>query len=385
MARMPDAVLDIDRICALQDAVLRNLLITQRYADLSHGLRTTIDSSNANWSTFATWASKTAGQSIRGEEVPAAVLRLLNGADVIAEGISLVDRALSLLHVGASIGAPPFLASVHRTLRDLSDQIAVGNLAVFRELAPEFARFIASFEHDKSYDGERISQWTSRLRPGAVEEGGQELLRDAFSSYYQAKFERDAELRAQLLLYANCQIGLHEQTRLQPQIEGALDAPIEDLLASGIHEVAKTRVPEDKHHHIPATLAPPLGPVLSRVAAVWRRVATRHLMNLTLPLGQQLDLGQDVPPELGEPAFPAPLQRISAPPPLIELLARYDRASGSGTEGSRAIDWANIPDRMNFIINLFRSRQQDEELFDQPFDDQQRTSIESGLVPEGAL
>src|ERR1700734_1685240 len=67
---------DLDAIAALQDGAVRNLLITQRSHDLSQGLVETLGPGNVNWSTFATWASKTAGLSIRNEEVPPFVAEL---------------------------------------------------------------------------------------------------------------------------------------------------------------------------------------------------------------------------------------------------------------------------------------------------------------------
>ena len=51
---------DVARIGRTADPTLRNLLITQCYHDLSHELAEAIDRGSANWSTFATWASKTA-------------------------------------------------------------------------------------------------------------------------------------------------------------------------------------------------------------------------------------------------------------------------------------------------------------------------------------
>jgi hypothetical protein len=44
-----------------------------------------------------------------------------------------------------------------------------------------------------------------------------------------------------------------------------------------------------------------------------------------------------------------------------------------------------LDDRMNFIVNLFRSRQQDAELLDQPFNDKQRAEIEARRVPKPEL
>src|SRR4051794_30910209 len=56
----------------------RNLLITQTYHDLSAALAHALGPESANWCTFATWASRTAGRFIREDEVPH-VFRLLLG------------------------------------------------------------------------------------------------------------------------------------------------------------------------------------------------------------------------------------------------------------------------------------------------------------------
>ena len=59
---------EVERIAALPDPVLRNLQITQCYHELAACLpgRT---GPGANWCTFATWASKQAGQTIRKEDL----------------------------------------------------------------------------------------------------------------------------------------------------------------------------------------------------------------------------------------------------------------------------------------------------------------------------
>jgi hypothetical protein len=44
-----------------------------------------------------------------------------------------------------------------------------------------------------------------------------------------------------------------------------------------------------------------------------------------------------------------------------------------------------LEDRMNFIVNLFRSRQTDVALFGPPFTTAQTTAIESGKFPDGPL
>ena len=384
-ARSSAVPTDLDSIVALENAVLRNLLITQRYHDLSRGLRETVDDDNANWSTFATWASKTAGETIRDQEVPKIAVKLLADADEVGDAVDFVTGLLSKLVPVVKLDPPHLLEPIHQTIADLSAQIALGNLKVFRELAPVFASFIETFRDDRAFDETKLEGWIGKLRNGPPQNDGQELLKSAFRNYYQAKFETDDVLKAQLLLAANCQIGLHEQTRLQPQIEGALDAPIEDLLRARIEGHARQSVPEAKHGALQTMLDAGLSPILKEVAKAWREIATRHLMSLALPFGERLSLGSDLRAEPGEPVFPAPLQRLSAPPDLLVLVSQYDRASTHGAReaGSAAIDWASLPDRMNFIINLFRSRQQDEVLFDQPFDEGQRDSISEGMVPVG--
>jgi hypothetical protein len=68
MLRSAPTVADVDRIVALGDPIVRNLQITQCYHELASTLAT-MTGSTANWCTFATWASKQAGQTIRREDL----------------------------------------------------------------------------------------------------------------------------------------------------------------------------------------------------------------------------------------------------------------------------------------------------------------------------
>ena len=61
-------VAEVERIAAVSDPVIRNLQITQCYHELAVAL-TTRTGICANWCTFATWASKQAGQTIRQEDL----------------------------------------------------------------------------------------------------------------------------------------------------------------------------------------------------------------------------------------------------------------------------------------------------------------------------
>ena len=55
------------------------------------------------------------------------------------------------------------------------------------------------------------------------------LLREAFEHYGQAAVASSGDERARSMLFANIKCGLHEQGRLQPEIEAALIAPLSTL------------------------------------------------------------------------------------------------------------------------------------------------------------
>ena len=64
----PPTISDVDRIARIADPILRNLQITQCYYEISQSAAQWAGFS-ANWCTFATWASKQAGQTIRMEDL----------------------------------------------------------------------------------------------------------------------------------------------------------------------------------------------------------------------------------------------------------------------------------------------------------------------------
>src|SRR5262245_60629990 len=59
---------EVTQIASIADPILRNLRITECYHRLSVAMSPRTGHS-ANWCTFATWASKQAGQTIRGEDL----------------------------------------------------------------------------------------------------------------------------------------------------------------------------------------------------------------------------------------------------------------------------------------------------------------------------
>ena len=82
--------------------------------------------------------------------------------------------------------------------------------------------------------------------------------------------------------------------------------------------------------------------------------------------------------------FPELLLTVTDPAALVKLIGRFDRSNDAGG-GTASHDWAVLGDRMNFILNLFRSRQCEADLFDQPFSDDQRAEIEEWRVPDRSM
>ncbi len=363
-ACLEETLADLERIVRMDQPVLRNLWITQRYHTLSQGLCAVISAGDANWSTFATWASLTAGESIRNEEVPRFVLDALNERQRIE---ALLPAPVRKLFDFLGVGFVEKVASA--TLKEVSEQIADGNRKVFEELAPLFAHFIDMMQHAPGEEG--WTRFVSVLKPGSLESGGQDLLAQAFRNYVDSR--EHATLRTQYILLANCQIGLHEQTRLQSNIQDAMDAPLETVFGKQLREA------------LPAPLRPLAGvaqwlvrPLVRALRDDWERVLTRYAMNLTLPDGKEIPLGRDLPERPG--GSPAELAHLTVPE-LVELFRRFDE-NPSSELASGADNWADLTDRMGFIVALFRSRQQDERLlFVHPFDESELSQLAQGRVP----
>ena len=55
------------------------------------------------------------------------------------------------------------------------------------------------------------------------------------------------------------------------------------------------------------------------------------------------------------------------------------------TRGSGAADWSSLPDRLHYIIDLFRCYHEYADLLDPPFTAEQVTAFEAGRLPEGRL
>ena len=219
---------DVERIASLPDATIRNLQITQCYHELGLSMAERTGG-GANWCAFATWASKQAGQTIRKEDL-GRTLQLMLGSEAAAqqavqEVVEAVRRLGARLKIEELVGVLWKAYDPQAAFERSSEAVARGNLKVFAEIGREFARFNTTCLDDPAYDAEKIAKFCAELLPGEPPDG-QSYLRSAFEHYYRALFEVIEKSRTELLLLANLEIGYHEQTRLQPEINEALAAPV---------------------------------------------------------------------------------------------------------------------------------------------------------------
>ena len=381
---VPD-VAEVRRIVAIGDPVLRNLQITYCYSRLAAAVarRTGV---GANWCTFATWASRQAGSTIRGEDAEAFLrTRLRLGPDITRPMMSLWRWLLrrGLMNPGSRLGR--VTAEIHTpfdAVERAGDAVARGNKKVFEEIGLEFARFLQACPPDAAVDGPELRAFLDGLRPGDPPDG-QDRLRAAFTHMQRQLRERDAKTRAELLLFANLEVGLHEQTRLEPEIRTALDAPYatEEDLGRRLLEVLLPRATRARKAVPDRVAAPALGWLGGRLQAAGaelsRELITESLMVLTLP-GRVLALGANLPD-----SYPEALREL-ADAQLAALVAGFEPVPPAADDcGAR--DWAVLGQRMHYIAHLFRAFHERPDLFDPPFTPAQLRRIRDGAIPDGDM
>jgi ER-bound oxygenase mpaB/B'/Rubber oxygenase, catalytic domain len=358
----------VEKICELRNDFYRNQWITYAYWRISQRLRKRIGA-NASWCTFSTWSSRTVGANLRLENSGRRVDELIKDKD------SSVDEHDSRL----------FLELQYRvsTRDDGAAQraLALGNRLIFHEIGFAMIDFLEwADKHDDPDDGsweryrETITPYeASDLFPAA----DVEQLRGGLECCYQAKYANTDDQKAELVLRGNLLLGAYEQWRVGPVLKVALD-PWPGRLV---------RVIQADPHAAPELSLPGAGtpwalrhqsPVLRSLATQFAGGLTRLFMALDAPLFSCLvtpfRLGQGVPPHPGDgQRFPRALRNRNLKDlELKKLIGLYDRSGDirldepdrpSDPALSAARNWTLFPDRMNFIVNLFRAGQQDDTMY----------------------
>ncbi len=362
---------------ALTDPIRRNLRITLTYHRILHAMAPLVGTVNVSWPAYAVWASRTVGHYVRAEEIPRIARNFVDEVELAARFLDSIDADRAELGALLTLPATFLHAAIEQVTAEIPRQLGEGNRLVFEELGPAYVTFIEAFDGRTGGDAAALETYLQRYRPGRPEDGGQTMLARAFTAYHEAMRAEHPRLRAEWMLLGNLTTGYHEQIRLQGAIAAALDARLSDRVVAHL---------ENTGHGISASLLKALvrvAPhVLDDVEEAWRTLATEYFMTLKLP-DIEMRLGADVPPLPDRREFPLDVTRLTNPQ-LLQLLAELDHTPNR-LHGSRAQDWSRLGDRMNFIVDVFRSRQQHPRLFDPPFDAVQIAEIEQDRLPGGDL
>jgi hypothetical protein len=378
---------DVKTVAAIADPALRNVWITHCYAELNRRVRTAarLDTDHC-WCGFATWASTTAGRTIRREDLPRVIVDLLEDSERHRDKLDTANSRLAAARwAGApSVETPDILAALADALDDARDHVAHGNLVVFEELAPLFVAFAELIERDgPDVDTDAIRSALEAAAGGPIADD----LGAAFEWYGRALAASSPDERARAVLAANVIAVSHEQRRLQDDVAAALIAGLKRI------GEAADAVLDDLHRRsrwpFIVTLSRPFSARALRkvIEHAWDVAVTAMMMTLRVP-GAELHLGKDVPPNADGRRFPVGLSELAGPPvadpDAAAVFAKWDRTHGTGRHDA-ARDWGDLDERMSYIANLFRSRQQDPSLANAPFSDEQVAEMRAGRMPSPPL
>lgn len=325
------------------DPSLSNRKITLVHYRLSQVLQSVTGAdAGANFHTWAVWGSRKAGVTIRQEDLGEAIRNatIVSGLVGLFGGLSVswISIWLWLTNlpwwlvpasaiVGALCGGLTGRQIAIYSRREAARLILHGNRIVLEEIGKVTARFVAAFHEQKAKDADSLHAFLNQLRPGNTESGGQDLLRQAFTQYYIARYAQDPKHKHEAAFFANCLAVYHEHIRLEPYIRRSMPFII-------------------------------------------RKCATKRMMQFDVG-SVSLKVSEEVPALDGLP-FPKSLTRLSDP----QLSAFFDHEPGwrAGT----ARDWTNIDDRMRYVFRLFRTMHLESAVFEKPYSAQ---SAEYGVQP----
>ncbi len=369
---------DVARIAGISDPVNRNLNITQGYYELSKAMSKYTDG-NPNWCTFAVWASKQAGQSIRNEDLSRTFENIFHNSQEITLLLNTIsqhsDVIKNLPEVKAVSSFIIKFLNPDSAFEHSAQAVATGNRIVFSEIGGEFARFLTTFKSENDFTEDNISKFCTAFKSGNPPDG-QQMLKDAFTSYFEARKQSDEKVKAEMILYSNLLIGYHEQTRLQPQIVKALNAAFateDELRSKFLKELLpgfwlRIRYYISKLLQRKLPLDEAIDQLLELAKQKMREVITDCMITLFIPVNELLKLGEDL-----KEKFPERLTHISIDPTPDSL------------KESGAKDWGDLSDRIHFIADLFRAYFEHPQLYNQPFTHEQVNALKDGKRPEGTL
>jgi len=335
------------------------------------------------------WASKQAGQTIRKEDLAKNFQNVFHNSPEITFALNTIAQFSEVIKKLPEVKAIDqfFLKIINpdAAFEHSAEAVAEGNKKVFSEIGGEFARFLSMFKSEDDFTEKNINQFCSAFKPGGPPDG-QQMLKDAFLSYYEARLQNDSKAKMELILYADLLIGYHEQTRLQPQIVDALNSPLsilENMRSKILQAIIpgywlRIRYQTARLLNRKLPLDKGIDKLIELVKHEMREVITEFMMTLYVPDNEILKLGQDL-----MTGFPEELKTITNSK-FKELLKKIDPTPDSLKE-SGAEDWGILSDRIHFIADFFRTYFKHPQLYKSPFTDEQMKVLKEGRKPGGEL
>lgn len=363
---------EVTEIVNLSDAALRNVWITWTYHRLKQAMRTLTGDSDLNWCAFAVYASKTAGAYIRQEEVG------LLAEEWVDQALCRLKEKHPLAHAFSGLELPvrgPLLTFALKVLAEVGAAIGLGNREILREIGPPFCDLFSLWTLHRGAIPEEVQKTflDSIAAPAGSAEG--DYLRRAFATFLEMLRAPSPRTRAQLMLAANTLIGCAEQIRVQPYIAQAMTIPVAALFRNDCAQTLRRLLPD--HGALLDVVLQPLGEALEDEFV---RISTAWTMRMYLP-DATLHLGSDVPPLAGGAMYPELLASLDAPQPL-ELFEQFQAVEALGCA---AKNWVDFEQRMRYVAVLFRSRQQDQNLWAAPYAESQVAQLKQGRLPDPPL
>lgn len=348
----------VEAICCLPDDLYRLRWVSFAYSDLAKRLAKKLGE-NATWPAFARWSAYTISESLR-----------------LDRPNPRLEEVLRQYALPAKVVGP--LVEIQRKLRSLDDGampvvLALGNRMVFHEIGWTMAEFLAWIETQGARDPDAWARYQASIKPFACtdffRQAYPEWLSDGVAAYYDAWWETDATKQAQQVLRGNILIGAYEQWRVNSFFEVALDfnpgSLIKELRVTQHADLGSQ--PVGVRHGGTRRALRHQWALLDWMSDAYAAFLTRFVLTWDAPIDSHkptaLRLGCDVPGRL-QPALNAQnLENLD--PDLQRLFATFDR-SGGQLQGAGARNWRRFTDRMSFIVNLFRSQQQNPNLRPDP-------------------
>jgi hypothetical protein len=374
--------------------------------------RRPLEHTNANWFNFGTWATATINRDIRhkaptlrAQRVVPFVLRPRLAPALTrlaaADG-QRVARALSWGQRLVFLSTTYTFLELRRSARPVDEEFVLPE-----GTAPDWLHDIVS---RAGWDGHEALARRRHL----------EVIAKAFDCYRKARLLVDAAGRAQSddghdprtpprspaiareILLGNLLI-----TAVEQDVVDVVVRQVVDLVPSLASAALATRLSNWAEwllgvpRQVAALQMPMwLAPKQRRASELWARFMTDQILIMNLPT-ETLRLGRDMPPlRSSRTYYPADLADLAEVEDLGDLgaldavaredcaelhrrVSAFDRSRGDG-RGTAAWDWRRYDDRMNWAVNLLRSRQQDPSLFWAPFGDEDRQRILNGRRPRTA-